>query len=305
MTQLLKARADTKISHSTYRDGVQYFKKHHPQFYGNFFGDPFYATYDVQYARLVRARQHAELQINPRNSYRDRTSFFCHPLSYDPAFEGTCSGFTFAASDFFFLPSPFPIQGYGIHPSPRPFIAGTRPLPDLPDEPVPAVTSSTKPDTTRTPVDDGAPSSPDKPVQKPTPPTAASVPQVPESAYSSMQETASSLKQTEVILRILQEIERRSERRQLSFRERARVDRRITEENGVDELTRSISRIRGTRADREDLHTRLPERLDQDALERRIRRRAPTRTADPASTEPSRHRSRSSDRVSSGEPPVA
>jgi hypothetical protein len=313
-TQLLKARADTKISHSTYRNGVQYFKEHHPQFYGNFFGDPFYATYDAHYARLVRARQNAELQINPLNSYRDPTSFFCHPRSYDPAFEGTCSGITFAASDFFFLPSPFSFQEYGMHVVPRPSIALRGPIQDMPDGPVSDETDTpTTPDTTQMPVDDRVPSSPNKPVQKPTSPTTALVPQVPKAAYSSMQETASSLKRTETILRIRQEIERRSERRRLSFRERARVARRIAEENGMDELTRSISRTQGTRAERGDLRTRLPERLNRDALERQIRRRASDRSADPgsaersrrrsadpSSSEPARHRSRS-DRGSSGD----
>ena len=56
-TKLLKARADTEISHDAYRKGVLYFQNHHPGFYGNFFGDPFYATYDVDYQRLVRERQ--------------------------------------------------------------------------------------------------------------------------------------------------------------------------------------------------------------------------------------------------------
>ena len=314
-TQLLKARADTKISHSTYRDGVQYFKEHHPRFYGNFFGDPFYATYDAHYARLVRARQNAELQINPLNSYRDPTSFFCHPSSYDPAFEGTCSGITFAASDFFFLPSPFSFQEYGMHAVPRPSIALRRPTRDMPDGPVSDDTDTpTTPDTPQMPVDDRVSSSPNKPVQKPTSPTTDFSPQVPESAYSSMQETASSLKRTETILRIRQEIERRSERRRLSFKERARVARRIAEENGMDELTRSISRAQGTRPDRGDLRTRLPERLNRDDLERRVRRRASDRStdpssaetsrprsADPASSESSRQRSRSSDRRSSGD----
>lgn len=103
-TQLLEARADTKISHSTYKEGVHFFRKYSPQFYGNFFGDPFYATYDIRFSRLVRARQLAEIDVNPENSFWSPTSFFCHPFSYDPAFGGKCTGVRFAASDFFFVP---------------------------------------------------------------------------------------------------------------------------------------------------------------------------------------------------------
>ena len=48
-------------------------------------GDPFYATYDVDYQRLVRERQLAAPDINPLNSFWSSTWFFCNPLSYDPA----------------------------------------------------------------------------------------------------------------------------------------------------------------------------------------------------------------------------
>lgn len=129
---------------------------------------------------------------------------------------------------------------------------------------------------------------------------------MPDDVRASMRETASSLEQKEAILRIRREIERRSERGQLSIRERARVAQRIAEENGMDELTRSISRIQGMRADR--MNRRVPERLDRSEIKRQIRRertdrspdsRSPKsvqrRSVDPASSESPRHRSRSSE----------
>jgi hypothetical protein len=84
-TKLLKARADTEISHDAYRKDILYFQNHYPGFYGNFFGDPLYATYDVDYQRLVRERQLAAPEINPLSSFWSSTRFFCNPLSYDPA----------------------------------------------------------------------------------------------------------------------------------------------------------------------------------------------------------------------------
>lgn len=104
-TAWIRARAQTEMSHNTYREGVRYFREQAPGFYGNFFGDPFYATYDVQYLTLAWERQFAEPDIEPASSPRNSTWFFCGPLSYDPAFGGVCQGIQFAASDFFFLPS--------------------------------------------------------------------------------------------------------------------------------------------------------------------------------------------------------
>ncbi|MCS4193819.1 hypothetical protein GGP50_002042 [Salinibacter ruber] len=104
-TRLLKERADTEISQSAYRDRLNNFRTEHPDFYGNFFGDPFYATYDLRYTRLAELRQRINTFINPQNSIRNTASFYCNPLTYDPAFNGRCRGFTFAASDFFLLPS--------------------------------------------------------------------------------------------------------------------------------------------------------------------------------------------------------
>lgn len=102
-TALMKARASTKISHSTYQEGVHYFKLNHSQFYGNFFGDPFYATYDADYFRMTRLRYLASLEVNPFQSSLS-TMFFCNPLSYDPAFRGKCQGFHYAVKDFFLVP---------------------------------------------------------------------------------------------------------------------------------------------------------------------------------------------------------
>jgi len=78
-TALQKARADTEISFQEYKDGVRFFQQNHPGFYGNFFGDPFYATYDIRYSRLAWERQMAEPDINPPNGVRTNTWFFCPP----------------------------------------------------------------------------------------------------------------------------------------------------------------------------------------------------------------------------------
>jgi hypothetical protein len=104
-TALQKARADTEISSQEYQRGVHLFRQHHPGFYGNFFGDPFYATYDARYMRLARKRQSVEPDINPENSFRNNQWFFCSPFAYDPAFDGQCRGTEFLVSDFFFLPA--------------------------------------------------------------------------------------------------------------------------------------------------------------------------------------------------------
>ena len=101
-TQLLKARANTKIGYSTYRDGVQYFKEHHPQFYGNFFGDPFYATFDVNYLQMARHRSLASIEAAPLTGLPGL--FACNPVSYDPAFGGDCEGLQDVSSAFFILP---------------------------------------------------------------------------------------------------------------------------------------------------------------------------------------------------------
>lgn len=110
-TALLEARADTKISFQKYQKGVRYFQLNHPQFYGAFFGDPFYASYDIRYEELVQKRLLANLDVNPQNSYWSRTWFLCRPHNYDPAFGGRCWGFSYASSDFFLFPAAlqFPI----------------------------------------------------------------------------------------------------------------------------------------------------------------------------------------------------
>ena len=104
-TRLLKERSDSEISRAAYRDRLNNFRIDHPDFYGNFFGDPFYATYDLQYTRLAELRQRINTFVNPQNSVWSTASFYCSPYSYDPNFGGVCRGLQYAASDFFFLPS--------------------------------------------------------------------------------------------------------------------------------------------------------------------------------------------------------
>ena len=106
---LQAARADTEISFDEYRDGVRFFRTNYPAFYGNFFGDPFYATYDVQYQRTARAAWLAGLDINPHRGFRSMTGFLCAPHGYDPAFG--CRSWAYRPSDFFSLPSVFALSG--------------------------------------------------------------------------------------------------------------------------------------------------------------------------------------------------
>ena len=325
-TRLLKERADTEISQSAYRDRLNNFRTEHPDFYGNFFGDPFYATYDLRYTRLAELRQRINTFINPQNSIRNTAGFYCNPLTYDPAFNGRCRGFTFAASDFFLLPSgpgfgrqDLPsAQGHdrilttrrdiGLRPrsvDPGPRQSDTSRTPDTP-RPTPghsgAERASANAQVTKT-----LSSAPVARARS----SDRSAPQidVPDDVHDSMREVASSLEQKETILRIRREIGRQSKRGRLSVRERARVARRIAEANGRDELTRSISRIQDMRADQAD--HRLPERRDRNELRRRIRRTADDRaeesgssrsaqrrSTDPASSSSSRERSRSSENSS-------
>lgn len=286
-TALQKARADTEISYKEYRSGVRLFQQHHPGFYGNFFGDPFYATYDARYQTLAWDRQLAEPDINPVNSFRTSDWFFCHPLGYDPAFNGQCRGFTFAVSDFFFLPAG---PAFG-----RKHVASARDRSPLlaarEDRTVRAraVSSAPRtPDTARGPVGDAP--TPERPLPERPPseavettvanasPASARAPRtglsdppapridVPDDVQTSMQETASSFRRTEAILRIRQAIERRRERGPLSVRERVRVAQEIAADHGMDELTHSMSRLRDAPADAanrrglNELERRLPHR---------------------------------------------
>jgi hypothetical protein len=159
-TALQKARADTEISFGEYREGVQIFQQNHPGFYGNFFGDPFYATYDVRYSRLTWKRQFAEPDINPQNSFRNNDWFFCSPFAYDPAFNGQCRGFTFLASDFFFLPSG-PAFGPQELASRRERVREHLPQRDTESRIRRADSAPPEPDTSRTPIADAP--MPDRP----------------------------------------------------------------------------------------------------------------------------------------------
>jgi len=100
-TALMEARAETKISHSTYQKGVTFFRVNHPQFYGNFFGHPYYATYDSEYVYMSRLRSLARADADPRSELPGL--FSCHPRWYDPAFGGRCE-YQFPTFQFLLLP---------------------------------------------------------------------------------------------------------------------------------------------------------------------------------------------------------
>lgn len=98
---LIRAREDGAISFDQYRRGIHSFRTHHPQFYGAFFGDPFY--YDVRQQSLVRQRRLVSLKVEPRVGMNIESAFLCNPYGYDPKF-GECFGFSYARSDFFTYP---------------------------------------------------------------------------------------------------------------------------------------------------------------------------------------------------------
>lgn len=294
-TRLLKERADTEISRAAYRDRLNDFRTEHPDFYGNFFGDPFYATYDLQYTRLAELRQRIDTFINPQNGARRTASFYCNPFTYDPAFNGRCRGFTFAVSDFFLLPSgpEFDQDHDRILATRRNIGARSRSV-----NPAPRDINSAPhdPDTSQTP--DTPPQTPDRPgseraEQARSSDRLALQIEVPDDIDNSMQEVASSLEQRETILRIRQEIDRRrSEKGRLSIRERTRVARRVAEASGRDELTHSISRIQDMRAGQ--AHRRFPERRERNKPERRTRPQTEDRAGDSRSSRSTQRRSEDS-----------
>ncbi|MFB6230421.1 MAG: hypothetical protein ABEL04_04620 [Salinibacter sp.] len=249
-TALMKARADTKIGHSTYQKGVQYFKLNHPEFYGNFFGNPFYATYDADYFRMARLRYLASLEVNPFQSSL-ANMFFCDPLSYDPAFGGTCQGFRYV-SEFFLVPlryrtsyrsrghrglfaslsRPFPgslwrhkhfesIGGTAVQGSRRVVDRSNRESRGGPDSEL-----RRRPDTLRTssnPSADGAEpdlSSAPAPIEVDRPSDPSLHVQLPSDLRATMRAKVSSLVQSEKALRIRQLKEERYGDRDLSARER-------------------------------------------------------------------------------------
>ena len=107
--RLQEARADTEISYGEYREGVHFFRTNYPSFYGNYFGDPFYATYDVQYHATARDAWRVGLDVDPHRGFRDMTAFLCAPHGYDPAFG--CRSWVYRPSEFFFLPDVFAFSG--------------------------------------------------------------------------------------------------------------------------------------------------------------------------------------------------
>lgn len=113
-TALLTARAEAEISFRRYREGVDYFREHYPDFYGAFFGDPFF--YRAENVELVRKRQLVNLDLSSWTSLSDDTAFRCHPYAYDPhlARYGStraCRGFSFPVSEFSVYPDVFPQPG--------------------------------------------------------------------------------------------------------------------------------------------------------------------------------------------------
>jgi hypothetical protein len=108
---LQRARDDAAISFGEYQEGVRFFRTNHPDFYGNYFGDPLYATYDAQYERTAQAALAASRALHPEMSFWRIDGFFCPPYSYDPAFG--CQGWAYAPSDFFFLPASLAFYGGG------------------------------------------------------------------------------------------------------------------------------------------------------------------------------------------------
>lgn len=236
-TALLEARADTKIRHSDYKQAVRHFQHHHPGFYGNFFGDPFYATYDIRYTRLIRKRQLAEIEVNPQNGFRNNTSFFCDPFSYDPAFGGICEGFNFAVSDFFHVPhflseeAPRRAATTSDLRSPSEGSPGNHvarlsgPRDEEPDTlrddsriPAAAVASTTRPANGRDasgPVESATPVEPVRTPDRLDPPV-----QLPDDLREAIEETAIELEQAEITLRLRQ---RYGDRSGLSPRERAEI----------------------------------------------------------------------------------
>lgn len=198
-TALLEARKKSSIAHSTYRKGVWAFQQLRPTFYGNFFGDPFFASYDARYQRLTWKRQTVEMDINPSKHFWDDTAFFCNPLWYDPAVGGVCKGFRFAASDFFFLPS-FLAHRESALPS-FPSL-----LPDRPAAPRPQRTHAARVEGPREP--GRSPVSPDRVVSRATPVdmSASDRVRLPD-VTTRMQTTASRMRRVEIRARLQQFID--------------------------------------------------------------------------------------------------
>jgi hypothetical protein len=318
---LQRARADTKISFHAYRTGVRLFQRHHPGFYGNFFGDPFYATYDVRYQRLTRQRQLAASDIEPRNSVRSTAWFFCWPSSYDPAFGGQCRGFKFAASDFWLLPSGPAFAQRTPRPEDRLRDRGDR---------VSHATLRRPPRSAPSTPDTAGRSTPDVPTpspgaEKPASSTTATEAvdaeraidavsttteiNVPDEASSRMQREASALRQEEVRMRIRRTIEEEfGGRNALTPEQRTRLAARVAERSTsrdqhsgrssqpydpAERVEQARDRIERIAQIRERAESRRVER-DRDRAERptsfrdRSERRVPDRSASDRTSPPER-----------------
>ena len=116
-TALLAARTYGEITFRQYRAGVDHFRANHPDFYGAFFGDPFY--YRAENVDLVQQRQVVNLELSSWTSFDDATAFRCHPYAYDPYFARynhppACRGFQFPVAEFSVYPSFFAQPGQRI-----------------------------------------------------------------------------------------------------------------------------------------------------------------------------------------------
>lgn len=238
------ARADTEISFGEYRKGVHLFRTHHPGFYGNFFGDPLYATYDREYQDLTWERQLAEPDINPANSIRNDTWFFCLPSTYDPAFNGECRGLTFAASNF----SQLPFFLAHRQSKARTTVASAAER---------RASSTSRPPTT----DRGqgvSPSDPDTLMRGPagngsTDEGADASIQVPDEAASQMQRRALELRQVELRQRVREMIEE-----EYGGREALKPEERADLANRLSKPTSASGRPSGARRDRDRAEQHLP-----------------------------------------------
>ncbi|MFB6230420.1 MAG: hypothetical protein ABEL04_04615 [Salinibacter sp.] len=237
-TALMEARADTEISQSTYKEGVRYFRTFHPQFYGNFFGHPYYATYDSEYVYMSRLRSLAGTEIDPRSGVSGL--FSCHPRWYDPAFGGRCE-YQFAAFQFLFLPGgsvPLLASAPSIRDS-KPIYLGDNCKAKLspaaydrrcnlvyewPDRDNQGRVSRTSGTSTENSSGSSEITAPVEPIQTPDQRI-----DLPDDLITSMRKTASSLRHAEEILRFRKLVKQKHAAPDLSDRERARMASRLAE----------------------------------------------------------------------------
>lgn len=245
-TALMEARADTKISQANYKKGIYFFRKLHPEFYGNFFGNPYYATYDSEYVYMSRVRSLATNEIDSQSGLPGL--FSCHPRWYDPAFGGQCE-YRFAAFEFLLSPD-------GSLPTiaSAPSIRDYKPIrlganchaewctllydeflrhdlsEDYREHPVQSTPSIEKPgraDISTGSVDNVDKKEPPVPSEIETPGELIQIPDrridLPDDVHTSMLKTATSLRRTERTLQLENLVDQKYDGSDLSAQERARV----------------------------------------------------------------------------------